>query len=52
MTAQIPIVQIDVDIGSSSSVARSVIGLVPGYVSSMVNVDHALDKLQARSLSR
>lgn len=35
MTVQIPIMQIDVDIGSSS-VARSVIGLVLGYVTSIV----------------
>jgi hypothetical protein len=37
MTVQIPIMQIDVDIGSSS-VARSVIGLVLGYVTSIVVV--------------
>jgi hypothetical protein len=40
MTAEIPIMQIDVDIGSSS-VARSVIGLVLGYVTSIV-VDLAI----------
>lgn len=40
MTTQIPFLQIDVDIGSSS-VARGVIGLVLGYVTSIV-VDLAI----------